>query len=196
MSKSKKNILEIIGTILLIIVGLVTIGLLFKALEEYTEGKASKKKDATPKLSKLDLKRAELRYIKNKIEELKPFRAQLRKREGRYFLWGRIGVGLIIISVNILVIWLNNWNWDLGFIININSTIILIYTFLGFVFYGNVTKLSRTVHIYVSKTARKKYISFLTELEEYESELPVLEEEIGMLEADEENKLVELKEEE
>lgn len=185
MRRIKNPILEAIGTVLLIIVGLITIGLLFKFVEEIIDFSDTQKKKSKPKPTKLQLKLKRLKFVQLRIEELQPTRQLLRQRESKYFRFGRYGVGFLFIGINLFLIWLNNWSWELGFIVNINSAIVLLYTFLGFVFYGNVSTLSRTIHVSVSRIARKKYIHFLTELEEFERELPILIEEIKVLESKE-----------
>lgn len=145
---------------------------------------AEKSKKEKKKPTKEELKKKRLEDIQARIKVLEPQKEQLQQTEKKYFFWARFIIGLILVTLNALYLYFDNWtDFNLGDQLNINAGIALIYSFVAFILYGSPSALVRAIKKRASQVFLRNHIHVLTELQELKEE----EKEI-------ENYLVELEE--
>ncbi|MHB1105017.1 MAG: hypothetical protein ACYCZ2_01535 [Lutibacter sp.] len=167
-----------------IIIGVIAvIGIIFFIGELFGNNKEEDLKESETQPEKdLDKKKKRLTIVTTKIEELNPQRNKLIKTERIILVGSRVVIATILVTVNIAYFWFNNWHFDLGAQLNINGAILLSYSFVAFIIYGNPDTLVKEVKRKSKKRLKRKHIHILSELENLEKEKDVLIMEIEELE--------------
>jgi hypothetical protein len=174
MSGSRRNRnnnwLDFIETVLVIVGFILLIGLAISYL-------LPKKKEEPTALTKEQRQQLLLEQIQARIRELEPQKEQLLRTEKRYFFWARFTIGCLLLLVNGLYLYFDNWiHFDLGKQLNINGAIVLIYSFAAFILYGNPNRLVIAIKKNASQFFLRKHMHILSELQflkEQEKEIVV-----------------------
>lgn len=168
MSSKKRDILEIILAVLAIFLVIISIGVLFSG---------SKKKQVSESNPIKDLEN-ELEKVKNKIAELEPQQKKLESKERKLFLWARILIGLLIVCANLVYFYIQEWHFDLGNHLNINSAGLLVYGFSAFILYGSIEKFLKAIKISAMNYLRRNNINIWEELKRLRERKTFLESEL------------------
>ena len=169
MTESKENNSEQkwydkVETVIAIVLVILLVGLIFYFLKD-----KSKKEPKKP--SKEELKKNRLEEIQARIKTLEPKKEQLEKTERKYFLFARLVIGAILLTLNGLYLYFDNLkDFSLGDQLNINGGIALIYSFVAFLLYGSPNALVKAIKTRASQIFLRNHIHVLTELEDLQKE--------------------------
>lgn len=179
---SKKNNSWSLGDIIFGVIAVI--GIILFIGELFGNNKEEDIKESEPLPEKdLDKKKKRLTIVTTKIEELNPQRNKLIKTERIILVGSRVVIATILVTMNIAYFWFNNWHFDLGAQLNINGAILLSYSFVAFIIYGNPDTLVKEVKRKSKKRLKRKHIYILSELENLEKERDILIMEVKELEA-------------
>lgn len=114
---------------------------------------------------------AEKERIRRRIDELdrritilKAKKDQIIKREKKILLLSRVLTGIFLICINIITQYDYNFP-DFERISSINGSIILAYSFVGFILFGSIKNMISVLKAKVAYIMRKNHLSSLEELE-------------------------------
>ncbi len=178
---SKKNNSWSIGDIIIGIIAVI--GFIFFIGELFGNSSDNNIKEIEPEpIKELDKKKERLNCITTNIEELKPIRNQLINTERRILVGSRIVIASLLLAMNVAFLWINNWSFNLGNQLNINGALLLSYSFVAFIIYGNPDTLVKEIKRKSKLRLKRKHIHILSELSSLECEQKDLVSEIKMLE--------------
>lgn len=127
---------------------------------------SSKQKELEPQLSEEEQLKRRLKQTQDRIKELEPQREELIRTEKRYFFWARFTIGCILLVVNGLYLFFDNWHqFDLGKQLNINAAIVLVYSFFAFILYGTPNRLVNAIKKKTSDYFLRKHKHIIFELQ-------------------------------
>ncbi|MGM5470647.1 hypothetical protein ACS386_10240 [Flavobacteriaceae bacterium LMO-SS05] len=157
------------------------IGFIFFLGELFSDSETKEPVKILPE-DKLKSKRQRLEEVNNKLNELRPQKAELKRIEKIIYKWSRAVIAMGFIVTNIVVLVINNWTFNLGTHLNVNGAIVTIYGFFAFIIYGSPSELVKAIKEKTANYLKKKHIHTLTELKELEQEHRTLLKEISDLE--------------
>lgn len=164
--------------VLIVIVAVLTFGWFYwkKQKEEEKRKKAEEKKR----------KKERLKEIEARINVLQATKERIERRERIIKLWVRIGIGLILILVNLLYARNNFIQFDFDSVssklLNLNAVILTGYSFIAFVSYGSIENFVKRMKEILADALRRKHLTSLAELESLLKEREILIKEIVVLE--------------
>lgn len=163
-NNSEQKWYDKVETVIAIVLVILLVGLIFYFLKD-----KSKKEPKKP--TKEELKKNRLEEVQERIKILEPKKEQLEKTERKYFLFARLVIGAILLTLNGLYLYFDNLkDFSLGDQLNINGGIALIYSFVAFLLYGSPNALVKAIKTRASQIFLRNHIHVLTELEDLQKE--------------------------
>ena len=172
---------------------LLSLAFIGELIEEFDNNRRKKKlpeRNKPPQIDEpisidqeIDNRNNAISKLNIKIDELIPQKKQLERNQRRILLWTRITIGIILILSNLWYLDMNiNYRETLGDQLNFNGAILLIYSFLAYIFYGSIPNFVDKIKKSAINILLKKKINIVSELDIYIKEKSKLLNEINELE--------------